>query len=614
MSPPAIPDKEISAWIMDFVVRRGSSSSNDDDDVVRRLIPHLPHDDEPQLKKRLLRRFMEYEVSNGNVLDNFLDALETIEAIDRCAGLHVKESIMSAYCAVAVDSTLKYLPIQTLNHNNKCFSAAVKRVWTDRIGILEKRKNPLASNYQLNRWKDEIHRALLNRDAANALANINTHHHALKALNAYLKEEEKAQQSLPTTTLLYSAITKCNHMKKKFTPNHNATNNKDNNLRNISSDGPSLPHILEAVKETEEDNVAAANNHNVAPSSTPRDVISKVPQNQGSIDAPDQSEKSPHGNSNVDNKVVEEQGANSNVTSRVNEEAIQEEGHKVAPILRQQTMPVVQEGGGSSTANDFVDAALMEEETVPAQKGDSVATKSGKVTMSPREANKNVLNPSLMERNHTAEAFEWENDELSEEPSTRVHLPSPIRQAVSPLKNYIPKKFNIRRTIKRWKVEEETVLVEAVKRFGKGNWTLILNAYPHVFEGRTAGDLKDKWRNLTRFGRWEELWHGKDNMPPNLTIPEIPKVVCTRIMKDDLCDHVWEFHFTKAVSEYWQNLDSYWNETHPLMRRYFHRDGSQTADPGDKDWGWEMSSGLCSYSSFPDAYKEGVTGSSLALG
>lgn len=87
------------------------------------------------------------------------------------------------------------------------------------------------------------------------------------------------------------------------------------------------------------------------------------------------------------------------------------------------------------------------------------------------------------------------------------------------------------------------------------------------------------------------------------------------------------------------------------MRRYFHPDGSQTADPGDRvwggneccycivtslladgeirkhyvrinrwpqmsisrrdDWGWEMSNQLYSYSSVPDADKKDGTGPSF---
>ncbi|XP_020094820.1 uncharacterized protein LOC109714552 isoform X3 [Ananas comosus] len=121
-----------------------------------------------------------------------------------------------------------------------------------------------------------------------------------------------------------------------------------------------------------------------------------------------------------------------------------------------------------------------------------------------------------------------------------------------------------------------------------------------------------------------------------------------RIVKEDLCDHVWEFHFREAAPEYWRNLDPFWNGTAPPMRRYFNLDGSQTADPHDEvwgghectycivtsyvgdgqirnhyvrinrwpgmrvsrkeDWSWEMSNNLYCYNSVPDAEKDGGTG------
>ncbi|XP_074564613.1 uncharacterized protein LOC141821134 [Curcuma longa] len=122
----------------------------------------------------------------------------------------------------------------------------------------------------------------------------------------------------------------------------------------------------------------------------------------------------------------------------------------------------------------------------------------------------------------------------------------------------------------------------------------------------------------------------------------------TRITKDDLCDHVWEFRFKKAAPEYWRDLDPSWKCSGPPMRRYFNPDGSHTADFGDKvwgghecnysiitsyvgkgqirdhyvrinrwpqltvsrknDWSWEMQNHLYCYTSVPDAEKEGGTG------
>ncbi|KAH9681280.1 F-box domain-containing protein [Citrus sinensis] len=67
---------------------------------------------------------------------------------------------------------------------------------------------------------------------------------------------------------------------------------------------------------------------------------------------------------------------------------------------------------------------------------------------------------------------------------------------------------------------------------------------------------------------------------------------------------------SRVAPEYWLNLDPYWKGTSPLMHRYVHEDGSQTADPvtRKKDWSWEMSNILNCYSSVPDGHRVGGTG------
>ncbi|XP_011021017.1 PREDICTED: uncharacterized protein LOC105123205 isoform X2 [Populus euphratica] len=117
----------------------------------------------------------------------------------------------------------------------------------------------------------------------------------------------------------------------------------------------------------------------------------------------------------------------------------------------------------------------------------------------------NVSKPSLMERNATARTFQWDDsiDDSSEgtgDQMNRIHLDSPKRKAVSPLKKYELARFAKRRKPKRWSLEEEDALREAVKKYGKGNWKLIWNSRRDVFQERTEVDLKDKWRNMTRYG------------------------------------------------------------------------------------------------------------------
>jgi len=48
----------------------------------------------------------------------------------------------------------------------------------------------------------------------------------------------------------------------------------------------------------------------------------------------------------------------------------------------------------------------------------------------------------------------------------------------------------------RWTQEEESYLVDGVKKFGKSKWKFILSSY--TFRNRTNVNLKDKWRNLCK--------------------------------------------------------------------------------------------------------------------
>ncbi|XP_065862900.1 uncharacterized protein [Euphorbia lathyris] len=196
-------------------------------------------------------------------------------------------------------------------------------------------------------------------------------------------------------------------------------------------------------------------------------------------------------------------------------------------------------------------------------------------------------------------------------------------------------------------------------------WDLMMKIFGNLDPCSVAISLtvSRNWNGIASSDRlWtsmcEELWLGKAHIPRMSQVRGIPKLAAytisvmdgkrNRIMRDDLCDHAWEFHFTEVAPEYWKNLDPYWTGTRPLMHRYFHQDGSQTADPGDRawggheccfsvvtsiladgtirehyvrinrwprmslsrkqDWSWEMSNQLVCYTSVPDSYKEGGTG------
>ncbi|KAJ9558707.1 hypothetical protein OSB04_013321 [Centaurea solstitialis] len=137
----------------------------------------------------------------------------------------------------------------------------------------------------------------------------------------------------------------------------------------------------------------------------------------------------------------------------------------------------------------------------------------------------------------------------------------------------------------------------------------------------------------------EELWVGKAHLP---RFPQVEGLSKLSVYSLSIADG------TRDAPAYWLNLDPYWKGTEPLMHRYFHPDGSQTADPDDQvwggheccysivtslladgkirehyvrinrrpqmyisrrqDWGWEMSNHLYRYSSVPDAHTKDGTG------
>uniref|UniRef100_A0ACD5Z3S5 Uncharacterized protein n=1 Tax=Avena sativa TaxID=4498 RepID=A0ACD5Z3S5_AVESA len=134
-------------------------------------------------------------------------------------------------------------------------------------------------------------------------------------------------------------------------------------------------------------------------------------------------------------------------------------------------------------------------------KGKGIATSSHVTEQIAADNNKSHpvkgSKPSLMERNPTACAYEWDDsgDSEHERPQRKRQLPTYEREP-RPLG---PRPPFLNRTRKRWTEIEEKTLIEGVEKYGKGNWMQIKIAYPTVFAERSTVDLKDKFRNMERY-------------------------------------------------------------------------------------------------------------------
>jgi len=175
-------DPDICRWISEFLMR-----STAPDHVIKKLLQVLPVSGaDSRFKKTVLLRTIRSEIAAASVSETTLQTLELIEEMDRSEGVEVRGSLKAAYCAVAVECTVKYLLGSPDKHGE--YFEAVKRVWRGRIGHLEKSgKSELVSD-ELTRWREDLEEALWEANTAKRLMKLNTRTEALRALRVFLGE------------------------------------------------------------------------------------------------------------------------------------------------------------------------------------------------------------------------------------------------------------------------------------------------------------------------------------------------------------------------------------------------------------------------------------------
>jgi len=106
--------------------------------------------------------------------------------MDQSEGVEIRDSLKAAYCAVVVECTVKYLLGSPDKHWE--YFEAVKRVWRDRIGNLEKSGKSELVTDELIRWREDLEEAIWEANTAKRLMKLNTRTEALRALRGFLGE------------------------------------------------------------------------------------------------------------------------------------------------------------------------------------------------------------------------------------------------------------------------------------------------------------------------------------------------------------------------------------------------------------------------------------------
>ncbi|GFP80529.1 hypothetical protein PHJA_000196300 [Phtheirospermum japonicum] len=182
-------DPDIANWVLEFLLQQPL-----EDRILNSLLRALPlPNNNAHLKKILLLRKIESEVSFCSISESILELLEQLEELEFQQGCEtVSDAMKRAYCAVAVDCTVKLLLNNGDDNRKFKFFEAVKRVWRGRIGRMEKmvEKGGLGSD-ELSRWKDEIEAAVWEDSVCDGVVKKSEKVNAIEALKAYMKEERE---------------------------------------------------------------------------------------------------------------------------------------------------------------------------------------------------------------------------------------------------------------------------------------------------------------------------------------------------------------------------------------------------------------------------------------
>ncbi|KAK7352036.1 hypothetical protein VNO80_17452 [Phaseolus coccineus] len=406
-------EDDIGGWVLEFLLRSPPAVASNN--LIKNVFRFIPVSDaNSRLKKTLLLRTLQDHLSTLSINESLLKTLELLEELLRRDASPVTATMTAAYCAVAVDCTLKYLRVN-LHHHNSAYLRAVNRIWRARVSHMNgsgSREGSLLFSAELERWRSDIEASLSDSQVRERLASKYDRKDAIMKLKALLAEA--------WTDL-----------------------------------GPSFLRL-------------AASMHG-----------SRAPQRQeGEIQ-----------------KCSSAAAENLRLTIDL---------EKVGDCIF---------GELQMLAKDFQLNSFEENEEAPTEKQSGEADVSGSLGINNNEADPMEKDrtsipqncdrrPSLMEKNITARVFEWDDsiDGGTSNYASRFNLPTPKRRPLSPLKIYKPTSITKRRKGKKWSQLEEETLRTGVDKFGRGNWKLILNSHKDIFEERTEVDLKDKWRNMTRYG------------------------------------------------------------------------------------------------------------------
>ncbi|RZB80976.1 uncharacterized protein LOC114377338 [Glycine soja] len=468
-------DSDISQWVTEFLLR-----SSVPDSLIQKTLAALPLSTaSPRLKKTLLLRTLQTLLRTATLSETALDILELLEPSAPVSDAHRR-----AYCAVAVECTVKYLAACPEDIDGE-YAGAVRRIWRGRVSALKARWSRLVSG-ELARWRDVVEDALGDSRARQRLVGLNSRRDAMKEVRVFLKEAWGAMG--PSFLETVAA--------KEKNKDEGARDNDDNdNICDDHDDGACMEDVAMHGENQEplEESVDANQEVGGFDLSPRRDEA--IPKRNSQLKHKHSAFRASHRGRGVEISSPKEVKATKSWSKH--DPVPSAEVKKVRESLKSSSLELralvkdplphalhISDVVRSKLAtSDTKTEPLIENQHEDVEVQDPDVCQSI-VPFQPNDVNlgkksfvhcSNIHQPYLMEQNISARTFEWE-DSVDNSPQARQP----------------------RRRKRKWSSLEEETLRAGVKMFGEGNWASIRSFYSNVFENRSGVDLKDKWRNMIR--------------------------------------------------------------------------------------------------------------------
>ncbi|XP_052184744.1 uncharacterized protein LOC127796588 isoform X2 [Diospyros lotus] len=449
-------DTDVARWIVEFILRQPIEGR-----TLNALLRVLPFPNATSdLKKVTLLRRIESEISNGSVSEKILELLEAIEELCYEDGISASEAMKKAYCAVAVDCTVRVLD-ESEDKEGKYFDA-VQRIWRGKAWKMERSERAGLLSDELRYWGEEIEAAVWNASVSANLPVKNRESDAVEAVRAYVVEAWGG-------------------MGPSFLDLVTGTVGDDGALRQLLrlTNGQVCDQVGERAargrivgnekKEMQKGVVLPMQKHIVVKCSR---IIAGTSRGVKITDSEELDSRS--SSSNYDclctletAKVLEALRTSSSELQALVKDPLPDALHLSESILASlRRKNTNQEPSAGKSAVSLNAASPIGGHAEDAPINDFNFNNQGCRNVS------NVPKSSLMERNSTACTYEW-NDSIDGSPEGlpdhghRFHFPTPNGRVVSPLKKYEITKLGRRRKARKWSKLEEDTLRTGIQKIKK---------------------------------------------------------------------------------------------------------------------------------------------------